>query len=154
MRSSLPALLLLLVPFGTTALRSVVSKDATCGGTKGYTCLGSKWGNCCSQYNCSVVIVSSSTRASTIPVASSQPVSTDARCGPSFGGKTCQGSRWGNFNTLIAARPRTTAAPLPAEEVLDNAIAQAHRPYGHQALWPPRDCPRLYHLRVLRPALQ
>ncbi|KAH3990511.1 hypothetical protein HBH70_201550 [Parastagonospora nodorum] len=124
MRSSLPALLLLLVPFGTTALRSVVSKDATCGGTKGYTCLGSKWGNCCSQYNwcgsttaycgkgcnsefgtctndgttisSSVMIVSSSTHASTIPVASSQPVSADARCGPSFGGKTCQGSRWGN----------------------------------------------------------
>ncbi|KAF1847214.1 carbohydrate-binding module family 18 protein, partial [Cucurbitaria berberidis CBS 394.84] len=26
----------------------------------------------------------------------SQPVSTKARCGPSFGGQTCLGSRWGN----------------------------------------------------------
>jgi hypothetical protein len=27
-----------------------VSPDAMCGGHKGYTCLGSRYGNCCSQY--------------------------------------------------------------------------------------------------------
>ena len=27
-----------------------VSKDGTCGGAKGYTCLSSAFGNCCSQY--------------------------------------------------------------------------------------------------------
>ncbi|KAF2444499.1 carbohydrate-binding module family 18 [Karstenula rhodostoma CBS 690.94] len=31
------------------ALATTVSKDATCGGTKKYTCLGSKFGNCCSS---------------------------------------------------------------------------------------------------------
>ena len=46
-----------LVCFGTLSLalpvdqldrRATVSPDATCGGTKGYTCLGSSFGNCCS----------------------------------------------------------------------------------------------------------
>ncbi|OAL55238.1 hypothetical protein IQ07DRAFT_480440, partial [Pyrenochaeta sp. DS3sAY3a] len=27
---------------------------------------------------------------------STQPVSRNARCGATFGGQTCQGSRWGN----------------------------------------------------------
>lgn len=34
-------LLLLLSPLGTTAQRQRVSRDATCGAAKGYTCLGS-----------------------------------------------------------------------------------------------------------------
>ncbi|KAF2032920.1 hypothetical protein EK21DRAFT_44637, partial [Setomelanomma holmii] len=27
---------------------------------------------------------------------SSRAITTNARCGPSFGGKTCQGSKWGD----------------------------------------------------------
>ncbi|KAF2026994.1 hypothetical protein EK21DRAFT_32845, partial [Setomelanomma holmii] len=29
---------------------SKISSDGTCGGSKGYTCEGSTFGNCCSQY--------------------------------------------------------------------------------------------------------
>ncbi|KAF1849606.1 carbohydrate-binding module family 18 protein, partial [Cucurbitaria berberidis CBS 394.84] len=35
-------------PSATPGLK--ISPDATCGGKTGYTCLGSKFGNCCSQY--------------------------------------------------------------------------------------------------------
>lgn len=55
-----------LFPFGVLGQRQRVTTDATCGGSKGYTCLGSSkcvtsfygnpladvnagWGNCCSQ---------------------------------------------------------------------------------------------------------
>ncbi|KAF1842521.1 carbohydrate-binding module family 18 protein [Cucurbitaria berberidis CBS 394.84] len=139
MRTSSLASLLLLAPLGTLAQGKTTSKDATCGGTKGYTCLKSTWGNCCSQYGwcgsttaycgtgcnpsfgtCLVVPTTiktstlrsstssqsrssstspqsrSSSRTSAAPAASSQAVTTNSRCGPSFGGKTCQGSKWGN----------------------------------------------------------
>ncbi|CAL8575991.1 hypothetical protein XPA_001885 [Xanthoria parietina] len=36
------------VPLDQLERRATVSPDATCGGTKGYTCLGSSFGNCCS----------------------------------------------------------------------------------------------------------
>jgi hypothetical protein len=91
-----------------------VSTDGTCGGSNGFTCLASKYGNCCSQYNycggtaaycgkgcnpkfgsCSTsdTIVSASPSPSTssvpsAPSASSSPsqkVSTNARCGHSNG---------------------------------------------------------------------
>ncbi|KAH3935415.1 hypothetical protein HBI56_218240 [Parastagonospora nodorum] len=103
----------------TAALQTLeVSPDATCGGKTGYTCQGSKWGNCCSQYGwcgnnsnycasgCQPLHGSSnalpstlSTRVSltpTLPSASSvRPVkiSTDGKCG---GAVTCQGSKFGN----------------------------------------------------------
>jgi hypothetical protein len=91
-----------------------VSTDGTCGGSNGFTCLASKYGSCCSQYNycggtaaycgkgcnpkfgsCStsdtIVSVSPSLSASSAlsaPSASSIPsqkVSTNARCGHSNG---------------------------------------------------------------------
>jgi hypothetical protein len=46
MRSS-ALLLIVLAPTGILSYR--VSRDATCGGQKGYTCLGSAWGDCCSK---------------------------------------------------------------------------------------------------------
>jgi hypothetical protein len=47
MMRSLVLLLLALTPLGTLSLR--VSTDASCGGSKGSTCLGSAFGQCCSQ---------------------------------------------------------------------------------------------------------
>ncbi|KAF1835699.1 hypothetical protein BDW02DRAFT_277609 [Decorospora gaudefroyi] len=51
---SLVLVLALLAPLGESASAAAkntrVSRDATCGGSKGYTCLGSVWGDCCSQY--------------------------------------------------------------------------------------------------------
>lgn len=38
----------LAVPLDQLERRATVSPDATCGGAKGYTCLGSSFGNCCS----------------------------------------------------------------------------------------------------------
>ncbi|OAL45803.1 hypothetical protein IQ07DRAFT_683728 [Pyrenochaeta sp. DS3sAY3a] len=38
----------------------------------------------------------SSSRSSASPASSSASVSTNGRCGPSFGGKTCQGSTYGD----------------------------------------------------------
>lgn len=132
------------------ASTTTVSKDGTCGGTKGYTCLKSTFGNCCSQYgywyacvplnfkcsltesyysgsssaycgtgcksaygSCSASKPSStfaqtfstvkSTRTSTSSSnspASTQKVSTNARCGHLFNaspsGMTCLGSQWGD----------------------------------------------------------
>jgi hypothetical protein len=50
MRPSSLVSLLLIAPYGSLAERQKMSKDATCGGSKGYTCLNSAWGDCCSQY--------------------------------------------------------------------------------------------------------
>ncbi|KAH4076662.1 hypothetical protein HBI56_123050 [Parastagonospora nodorum] len=122
---SLTLLFLALAPCGVLSQR--ISKDATCGGAKGYSCLGSSFGNCCSQYgwcgsdrnycdkgcqskfgkcNQDTVVKSSSAPAKTsskgsapsvIPASPSNlAVSTNARCGKSFGGKTCMGSQWGD----------------------------------------------------------
>jgi hypothetical protein len=76
------------------------------------------------------------------PVASSQPLTTNARCGPSFGGMTCQGSKWGNckffgsqtreleltlhvfqaaHNIRTAAPRSTTAMPKPVRRASDSA---------------------------------
>ncbi|KAL8711846.1 MAG: hypothetical protein Q9220_003790 [cf. Caloplaca sp. 1 TL-2023] len=40
--------LALAVPVDQLERRATISPDATCGGAKGYTCLGSSFGNCCS----------------------------------------------------------------------------------------------------------
>lgn len=37
-------------PSTSVVASSKVSKDGSCGGTQGYTCLNSVFGNCCSQY--------------------------------------------------------------------------------------------------------
>lgn len=107
------------------ALAATVSKDATCGGTNKYTCLGSTFGNCCSRAgwcgstsaycgtgcqpgygNCgsnsptsskpvSSKSIASSTKSSAPAPTSTKKVSTDATCGGSKG-YTCLGSSFGN----------------------------------------------------------
>jgi hypothetical protein len=111
-------------PVATTA--SKVSTDGSCAGSKGLTCQGSAFGNCCSQHGycgksstycgekcnanfgtCSSLPAASSPKAfgttttlsssSSKPVAS-QKVSTEGRCGNTFGasgGMTCAGSKFG-----------------------------------------------------------
>ncbi|KAF1837299.1 glycoside hydrolase/deacetylase [Decorospora gaudefroyi] len=89
-----------------------VTTDATCGGTSGYTCLGSSFGNCCSSAgwcgstsaycgsgcqsgfgNCGSNIVSSAAPAA--PSSPGRKVSTEGNCGESSG-YTCAGSSFGN----------------------------------------------------------
>jgi hypothetical protein len=102
-----------------------VTVDATCGGTNQYTCLGSSFGNCCSQNgycgsttdycgtgcqsgfgNCGSNGASSSQAAASTPKpassqaapvasAAAEKVSTDATCGGASG-FTCSGSSFGN----------------------------------------------------------
>jgi hypothetical protein len=103
-----------------------VSTDGSCGGSKGLTCQGSAFGNCCSQYGycgksssycsgkcnakfgtCSSLTAASSLKAfgttTTQPASSSKPVasqkvSTEGRCGNTFGasgGMTCASSKFG-----------------------------------------------------------
>ncbi|KAL6703257.1 hypothetical protein ACN47E_010045 [Coniothyrium glycines] len=90
-----------------------VTTDARCG-SNGKTCLGSKWGSCCSQYDycgsteaycdtnrgcqsgfgsCNGVPSSPRPSSGSTPA---QPVSKNARCGVGFGGSTCLGSKWGD----------------------------------------------------------
>lgn len=111
-----------------------VSTDATCGGTNGYTCQGSTFGNCCSSSGyCGTTEAycgtgcqntfgvcgsnsavpspkASSTKASSpAPVASStKKVSTDATCG-GVNGYTCQGSTFGNCCSSSGYCGSTTA---------------------------------------------
>ncbi|KAF2262629.1 glycoside hydrolase/deacetylase [Lojkania enalia] len=103
-------------PSATSTLK--VSTDGTCAGTSGFTCVGSSFGNCCSQYGwcgsttghcgtgcnsafgtCSSSggssVQPSSTRASTPSPSSTLKVSSDGTCGSSVK-MTCQGSTFGN----------------------------------------------------------
>ncbi|KAF2834020.1 hypothetical protein CC86DRAFT_278769, partial [Ophiobolus disseminans] len=85
-----------------------VSTDGTCGGSKGFTCQGSVFGNCCSKNGwcgktsayCGTGCMSKFGSSSSTSPSSSQQVSTNARCGYEYdakpGGMTCLGSKWGN----------------------------------------------------------
>ena len=105
---------------------AAVSPDGSCGGTNKYTCQGSQWGSCCSQYGwcgssdahcktgCNSAFgtcaggspttlksttrpASTSTRTSAAPSSTpTKKVSTDATCGSNNGGATCLGSSFGN----------------------------------------------------------
>lgn len=106
--------------FGTCKTSGpMISPDGTCGGSKVYACLGSSYGNCCSQYgycgssklyctkgcqskfgSCSGLPTSSSsssTSSQPSSSASSPPAASPTlnRCGTCFG-YTCQRSQWGN----------------------------------------------------------
>ncbi|KAF2473248.1 glycoside hydrolase/deacetylase [Lindgomyces ingoldianus] len=87
-----------------------VSTDATCGGTKGFTCQGSTFGNCCSVNGwcgstsayCSTGCQSafgtcgtSGTTSSPAPTSTGKAISTDGTCAGTTG-FTCQGSTFGN----------------------------------------------------------
>lgn len=104
--------------------KRAVSTDGSCGGTKGFTCKGSSFGNCCSQYgwcgssvdhcgaSCnsafgtctgtttskatSVTVKPSSTKVAPAPSsAPTKKVSPDATCGGA-NGYTCLGFAEGN----------------------------------------------------------
>jgi Chitin recognition protein len=93
-----------------TATATAISTDGTCGGTTGYTCVGSPFGNCCSSAgwcgstaaHCgpgcqsAFAICGTATTTSSAPNATATlSVSTDGACGGTTG-ETCQGSQWGN----------------------------------------------------------
>jgi hypothetical protein len=74
-----------------------------CGSTDLYCGKGcnAKFGKCnqatiASSIRSSVKSSSSIRASSPTDIPSTLPVSSDARCGSSFGGKTCLGSRWGD----------------------------------------------------------
>lgn len=98
------------------ATPTAVSNDGSCGGTSGFTCQGSTFGNCCSpngwcgstsgycgtgcqsafgSCGSSSSVTATSTSTSTAATASSTlKVSTDGACGGTTG-ETCQGSTFG-----------------------------------------------------------
>ncbi|KAJ8117835.1 hypothetical protein OPT61_g1055 [Boeremia exigua] len=91
-------------PTGTT---SKVSTDGTCAGTGKQTCLGSTFGNCCSQYNycgsttdhcntgCQSGFGTCGSSSPATPTKAAAKVSTDGSCAGT-NGFTCQGSTFGN----------------------------------------------------------
>ncbi|KAL5371694.1 hypothetical protein DPSP01_014073 [Paraphaeosphaeria sporulosa] len=80
---------------------SRVSTTGRCGAIySGSTCIGSKFGNCCSASGwCGSTTTHCGNGCQlqygtcTVP---KQPISQKGRCGPYFGGSTCQGSKFGN----------------------------------------------------------
>ncbi|KAF2814977.1 glycoside hydrolase/deacetylase [Mytilinidion resinicola] len=83
-----------------------VSIDGTCGGTNGFTCEESTYGNCCSPSGwcgsspdyCSTGCQPAFGLCGTVsaaPAASSTAVSTEGSCG-GVTGRTCEGSAFGN----------------------------------------------------------
>jgi hypothetical protein len=86
---------------GSTPTGGSVSTDGTCGGTKGFKCTGSSFGNCCSQYgwcgstadHCSTGCNSVfGTCGSSTPKPTTTPLKTslDGTCGGTTG-STCVG---------------------------------------------------------------
>ncbi|OCK77775.1 carbohydrate-binding module family 18 protein, partial [Lepidopterella palustris CBS 459.81] len=80
----------------------IISPDGTCGGTNGYSCLGSVHGDCCSAYgycgSTSLYCDSGCQGAFGICTSSSPaglPISLDGSCGGTSG-QTCAGSTFGN----------------------------------------------------------
>lgn len=73
------------------ASATTVSPDASCGGTTGYTCTGSQFGSCCSQYGW----------------CGSSPTYCDNGCQPGFG--TCTGST----TTTLVTSTKTSSTPKP-----------------------------------------
>ena len=88
----------------TVVAAATPSPDGSCAGAKGYTCAGSTFGNCCSQYGwcgsgsgdcntgCQSAFGSCGTGSTSPP---SNPVSTDGSCAGAKG-YTCAGSTFGN----------------------------------------------------------
>ncbi|KAH3955235.1 hypothetical protein HBI81_039130 [Parastagonospora nodorum] len=73
-----------------------ISQDATCGGKTGYTCKGSRWGDCCSRNGwCgrNRDFCTAGCQLSFASPISALKVSTDGSCG---GKVTCKGSKFGN----------------------------------------------------------
>lgn len=86
-----------------------VSVDGTCGGQKGYSCLGSQFGNCCSQYGwCGTTRDHCGTGCNTVfGTCPGQPVSSSTTLRPSTTSST-------------STRP-SSAAPSSTQRVSTNA---------------------------------
>jgi hypothetical protein len=93
------------------------SPDGTCGGSKGYTCQGTSYGDCCSSSgycgkstdHCSSGCQGKFGQCSTVTTSKAPVqtgVSTDGTCGGSKGLK-CQGSTFGNCCSSFASCSRT-----------------------------------------------
>lgn len=109
---------------GSTAPK--ISTDGSCGGTKGFTCLGSTYGNCCksgycgktSAYcgtgcnaqfgSCSIAPVSSTPKASTSPTRAATP-------------SVPSPSRVATPSLSSPSRAATPSAPSPSQKVSDNS---------------------------------
>ncbi|KXH68431.1 lectin [Colletotrichum salicis] len=87
---------------GSTSTNGKVSSDGTCGGTVGYTCKGSSFGTCCSQWgycgntdaHCLNSCQSKFGDCSSV-TNGGKTVSQDGTCGGT-GGNTCRGSNFGD----------------------------------------------------------
>ncbi|TQN71228.1 Chitin deacetylase [Colletotrichum shisoi] len=84
------------------ATNTRLSTSGECGGTAGFNCLGSNFGDCCSPYNycgnttahCDTGCQSNFGRCS--GTGANVQVSLNGNCGPTNGGATCAGSSFGN----------------------------------------------------------
>ncbi|WQF76399.1 Putative chitin-binding, type 1, NodB domain, glycoside hydrolase/deacetylase, beta/alpha-barrel [Colletotrichum destructivum] len=84
------------------ATNTRLSTSGECGGTAGFNCLGSNFGDCCSPYNycgnttahCDTGCQSNFGRCS--GTGANVQVSLNGNCGPTNGGATCAGSAFGN----------------------------------------------------------
>ncbi|KAF2746692.1 carbohydrate-binding module family 18 protein, partial [Sporormia fimetaria CBS 119925] len=83
---------LCLLLFSGTAVLGAISRDGSCGGSRGATCLNSAFGNCCSQYGyCGRTSAYCGTGCQK-RFAPTTKISTNGKCGP---GVTCLGSKFG-----------------------------------------------------------
>ncbi|KAF2852568.1 carbohydrate-binding module family 18 protein [Plenodomus tracheiphilus IPT5] len=88
-------LLLVLAPLGITAQRPKVSRDGSCGGSKGYTCIGFLEGSCCSKYG----------------YCGSTPAYCGTGCNSKFG--TC-GIAKSSTKSVVTTTTRHNSAAAPA----------------------------------------
>ncbi|OAL43995.1 hypothetical protein IQ07DRAFT_636746 [Pyrenochaeta sp. DS3sAY3a] len=93
-----------------SASTTTVSKDGTCGGTNGYTCLRSTFGNCCSQYGwcgSSSAYCGTGCKSAYGSCSASNPSSTSVR----------------TFSTLRSTRTSTSSTnrPVSTQKVSTNA---------------------------------
>ncbi|TKW50087.1 Chitin deacetylase [Colletotrichum tanaceti] len=86
------------------ATNTRLSTSGECGGTNGFNCLGSNFGDCCSPYNycgnttahCDTGCQSTFGRCSGSGTGTNVQVSLNGNCGPANGGASCAGSSFGN----------------------------------------------------------
>ncbi|KAF2130461.1 carbohydrate-binding module family 18 protein [Dothidotthia symphoricarpi CBS 119687] len=124
---------------------SNVSTDGTCGGTQGFVCTGSIYGDCCSPYGwcgdaaahcgpgCQIAFgtcpVPSPTGTAPVPT-STLPVTLDGRCGETSG-QTCAGSSYGDCCSAYGYCGRTasycTAGCQPIFGTCSVAVARVRR---------------------------
>lgn len=137
------------VPGSRHEERSTVSPDATCGGTDGYTCLGSFYGDCCSSSGyCGTTNVycgqgCQSAFGNCTSTVGGLVVSTDGTCGS---GITCEGSTYGNccsqygywyvgflisFDVFTNRRPVVRQVTIAAQGAIAPSALARHQHHQH-----------------------